>query len=169
MGGGRAGSGRGGRRGWQGTSGEQGEQGDQPDRGALAAQLPARPRMIAGEPPPMIDGWANPPLAEMAAALPEIERLFEQSGASRRGDTTVSPAELVGLMDAAGIERLLLTSWTRPGRVIVSNDRIAQFIREYPNRFVGLASVDLERPLQAGRELEAAGGKLGFKPFARVP
>src|SRR5262249_60493118 len=119
MGGGRAGSGRGGRRGWQGTSGEQGEQGDQPDRGALAAQLPARPRMIAGEPPPIIDGWANPPLAEMAAALPEIERLFEQSGASRSGDTAVGPGELGGLVDAEGIEGVLVSWRTRAGRVCV--------------------------------------------------
>lgn len=61
----------------------------------------------------------------------------------------MSPAETVAAMDAAGIERLLMTSWTAPGRNIVSNDRIAEFIREYPTRFVGMAGVNLARPVEA--------------------
>jgi predicted TIM-barrel fold metal-dependent hydrolase len=119
--------------------------------------------------PTIIDAWANPPLAEMSTHLPEIRRLFQQSGASRHLETGMSPAELVQAMDHAGIERLVLTSWTRPGRTIASNDRIAEFILDYPDRFVGVASVNLERPVEAVRELRRAVRDLGFKALRVLP
>ncbi len=118
---------------------------------------------------PIIDAWANPPLADMAAELPEIRRLFQQSGALRRLEAGMSPAETVAAMDSAGIERLLMTSWTAPGRSIASNDRIAEFIRDYPTRFVGVAGVNLERPVEAVRELDRAVRELGFKALRVIP
>jgi predicted TIM-barrel fold metal-dependent hydrolase len=118
---------------------------------------------------PIIDAWANPPLAEMARQLPEIKRLFEQSGGGERLAKGLSPAEVVAAMDAAGIERMLLTSWTAPGREICSNDRIAEFIRDYPTRFVGIAGVNLEKPVQAVRELDRAVRELGFRALRVIP
>jgi predicted TIM-barrel fold metal-dependent hydrolase len=119
--------------------------------------------------PPIIDAWANPPFADMFAELPEVKRLFEQSGASGHVEAGMSAAELVAAMDAAGIERACLTSWTRPGRQLASNDRIAQFIQDYPGRFVGVAGVDLERPVEAVRELDRAVRQLGFKALRVIP
>ena len=118
---------------------------------------------------PIIDAWTNPPFADMAVELPEIKRLFQQSGALKRLEAGMSPAETVAAMDAAGIERLLLTSWTAPGRNIASNDRIAEFIRDYPTRFVGVAGVNLERPVEAVRELDRAVRELGFKALRVIP
>ncbi len=120
------------------------------------------------EPLPIIDAWVNPPLAEMSDKLPEVKRLFEQSGAHKR-QGGLSPAELVAAMDAAGIERLLVTSWTAPGRQIASNERIAEFIRDYPDRFVGVAGVDLEHPVEAVRELDRAVREFGFKALRVIP
>jgi predicted TIM-barrel fold metal-dependent hydrolase len=119
--------------------------------------------------PAIIDVWSNPPLAEMFAHLPEVKRLFEQSGTSRFLETGLSAAEVVGMMDAAGIERLFVTSWTRPGRSLASNDRVAEFIGDYPARFVGIAGVDLERPVEAVRELDRAVRELGFKALRIIP
>jgi len=119
--------------------------------------------------PAIIDVWANPPLAEMFAHLPEVKRLFEQSGTSQFLERGLSAAEVVGLMDAAGIERLFVTSWVRPGRSLASNDRVAEFIGDYPGRFVGVAGVDLERPVKAVRELDRAVRELGFKALRIIP
>jgi predicted TIM-barrel fold metal-dependent hydrolase len=116
----------------------------------------------------IIDAWTNPPFGDMAVELPEIKRLFEQSGASKRA-AGMSPAETVAAMDAAGIEKLLLTSWTAPGRQVASNERIAEFIRDYPTRFVGVAGVDLHRPVEAVRQLDRAVREFGFKALRVIP
>ena len=65
--------------------------------------------------------------------MPEIARLFRQSGASHILETGVSAAEMVGMMDAAGIERLCMTTWARPGVSMMSNDRIAEFLVPIPS------------------------------------
>jgi len=120
-------------------------------------------------PTPIIDAWANPPFKQMSQHLPEIERLFQQSGASHTLTAGLTAAEVVAMMDAAGIERVLLSSWTRPGVTIVSNDDIRQFIAEYPARFVGVAGVNLADPLAATRELDRAVRQLGFKALRVIP
>jgi predicted TIM-barrel fold metal-dependent hydrolase len=76
---------------------------------------------------------------------------------------------MVGLMDEAGVGRVMLCAWCRPGRWLVTNDQIADFVRQFPDRFVGVATVDLEKPLVAVRELERAVGELGFKALRIVP
>jgi predicted TIM-barrel fold metal-dependent hydrolase len=118
---------------------------------------------------PIIDAWANPAIKELFEHVPEIERLFRQSGASHLLKSGVSASEMVGMMDAAGIERLCMTTWARPGISITSNDRIHEFVRDYPNRFVGVATVDLEKPLAAVRELDRAVRELGFKALRVIP
>jgi uncharacterized protein len=72
-------------------------------------------------------------------------------------------------MDAAGIERLCMTTWARPGVSLMSNDRIAEFTRAYPQRFVGVATVNLEKPVEAVRELDRAVRELGFKALRVIP
>ncbi len=41
---------------------------------------------------PIIDAWANPAIKELFQSVPEIERLFRQSGASHLLETGVSAA-----------------------------------------------------------------------------
>jgi uncharacterized protein len=118
---------------------------------------------------PIIDAWANPAIKELFHSVPEIARLFRQSGASHLLETGVSAEEMVAMMDAAGIERLCMTTWARPGVSLMSNDRIAEFTRAYPTRFVGVATVDLEKPVQAVRELDRAVRELGFKALRVIP
>ncbi len=125
--------------------------------------------MTENEPLSIIDAWANPPLAEMFAHLPEIKRLFTQSGALRLFEKGLTPTGVVQAMDAAGIERLCLTSWMRPGVALADNDRIAQFMADHPTRFVGIACVDLEHPVVAVRQLDRAVRELGFKALRIIP
>jgi hypothetical protein len=101
--------------------------------------------------------------------VPEVVRLLERSGTSHLLAKDIPPAEMVALMDAAGVERVMLSAWHRPGRWVVSNDEVAAFVRAFPDRFVGVAAVDLEKPVAAVRELDRAVRELGFKALRVIP
>lgn len=117
--------------------------------------------------PGIIDAWAQP-LASIQH-LPEVVRLLQQSGTAHLLETGVTPEQMVAQMDDAGIERVLLSAWHRPGRWIITNDAVADIVRAYPGRFVGVAAVNLEKPVEAVRELERAVTELGFKALRVVP
>lgn len=115
----------------------------------------------------IIDAWAQPVLKD--GFLPEVVRLFEQSGTAHWLGQDLSAEQLVQLMDQAGIDRVMLSAWHRPGRWVISNDTIAEFVRQYPQRFIGVAAVNLEKPLEAVHELERAVTQLNFKALRVVP
>jgi predicted TIM-barrel fold metal-dependent hydrolase len=73
-------------------------------------------------------------------------------------------------MDAAGVDVGLLTAWHGPyGQDIISNDDVAQWVRRYPDRFAGLAAVDLDRPIKAVRELRRRVRDDGFVGLRLLP
>ncbi|KIW28057.1 uncharacterized protein PV07_07741 [Cladophialophora immunda] len=116
---------------------------------------------------PIVDVWANPFALD---GVPEAQRLFQQSHAdpdfvARRP----TPQELVAMMDSAGVSQICLASWRRPGKVVFSNDQVAEFTRAYPDRIFGLASVDLLDPVNAVKELEHYVVNEGFKGLRVVP
>ncbi|HRI88386.1 MAG TPA: amidohydrolase family protein [Candidatus Hydrogenedentes bacterium] len=117
----------------------------------------------------VIDVWAQPVWADRFERIPEIARLFEQSGSKDLLKTGMSTADIVAMMDRGNVEKLMLCAWCRPGRWIYTNDDIAGIVREYPDRFVGVATVDLGKPVEAVRELERAVVELGFKALRVVP
>ncbi|MDP7738871.1 amidohydrolase family protein [Mycobacterium paragordonae] len=81
-------------------------------------------------------------------------------------DTEIPIEVTVAAMDAAGVELGLLSAWLGPaGQDLVSNDEVAQWIALHPNRFKGLATVDLDRPMAAVRELRrrVAEGFVGLR------
>src|SRR5258708_10870560 len=81
----------------------------------------------------------------------------------------LSAEQLVHLMDKAGVDRVMLCAWHRPGKWVVSNDAIAAFVRQFPERFVGVAAVNLEKPVEAVHEMERGVKELGFKALRVVP
>ena len=72
-------------------------------------------------------------------------------------------------MDAAGVERGLIAAWYGPEGALISNDEVAGFVAQYPDRLVGVASVDLRRPVAAVRELRRAVRELGMRALRIVP
>ncbi len=119
--------------------------------------------------PNIIDAWAQPAAKELFGSVPEIARLFRQSGASHVLETGVAPELIVKQMDTAGIEIVLLSAWHRPGRWVMTNDAVAEICQQFPGRFVGVAAVDLEHPVAAVRELDRAVCELGFKALRVIP
>jgi hypothetical protein len=118
---------------------------------------------------PIIDAWAQPALANALAKLPEILQLFKQSGSSHLLETGLTSEQIVEAMDRAGIQTLMLSAWHRPGQWVIHNDEVVEMVRQFPDRFVGVATVNLEKPVEAVRELERAVNDLGFKALRIVP
>ncbi|WJN58117.1 amidohydrolase family protein [Pseudomonas sp. SO81] len=116
-----------------------------------------------------IDAWAQPANGRLRQTMPEVARLFEKSGSGHLLDQALSPDQTVAHMDEAGVDRLMLAAWCRPEGWVFSNDEIAEYTRAYPQRFVGVATVDLSKPLAAVRELERAVLELGCKALRIVP
>lgn len=69
-------------------------------------------------------------------------------------DAEIPIEATVSAMDAAGVDFGLLSAWRGPnGMDLVSNAEVAEWVEAHPNRFAGLATVDLDRPMEAVREL----------------
>lgn len=116
-----------------------------------------------------IDAWAQPASGVLRERMPEVARLFEKSGSGHLLDQALSPQQTVAQMDAAGVDTLMLSAWCRPEGWVMDNDAVAEFTRAFPERFVGVAAVDLSKPVAAVRELERAVLELGCKALRVVP
>ncbi|TGK04966.1 amidohydrolase [Leptospira semungkisensis] len=117
----------------------------------------------------IIDAWAQPSLLSMFEKLPEILSLFKRSGSGGYAKKNLGPDEIVELMDRAGVEKLLLRAWCRPGQWVCTNEQIYEYTKKYPDRFVGIAGVNLEKPVEAVRELKKAILDYGFKGLFVLP
>lgn len=125
--------------------------------------------MASGEKALIIDAWAQPAFKEAYAKMPEVVRLFKQSGSYQLLEQGLTPEQVVEAMDGCGIRTLMLSAWHRPGQWIIHNDQVAEMVNAFPGRFAGVAAVNLEKPVEAVRELERAVKELGFKALRVVP
>ncbi|HNR31684.1 MAG TPA: amidohydrolase family protein [Candidatus Hydrogenedentes bacterium] len=92
----------------------------------------------------------------------------------RRWTGALEPVEIpieftVGAFEAAGVAKALLCAWHGPCGALISNDEVAAWVGQFPDRFVGVASVNLYRPMDAVRELRRCVRELGFKGLRIVP
>jgi len=117
----------------------------------------------------IIDAWAQPPVPDMIKRVPEVKRLLQLSGMAHLADVEVTPEMVVDMMDAAGVGRVLLSAWCRSGQWIITNDDVAKYCRKFPDRFIGVATVDLEKPIAAVHEIDRAVNDLGMKALRVIP
>lgn len=78
-------------------------------------------------------------------------------------------AATVAAMDDAGVDRALLSAWYAPGRSMISNDEVAGFVAEAPDRLIGVGSVDITRPMDAVREIRRCVNERGFVAIRVLP
>ena len=71
-------------------------------------------------------------------------------------------------MDQGNIRKGLICSWWGPQGPLISNDEVASIVKRFPDRFAGVASVNLYKPMDAIRELRRCIKKLGFKALRIV-
>jgi predicted TIM-barrel fold metal-dependent hydrolase len=72
-------------------------------------------------------------------------------------------------MDDAGVSISLISAWVGPKGEMISNDEVAGFVKEAPDRLVGVGSVDISHPMDAVREIRRCVKKLGFKAIRVLP
>ncbi len=117
--------------------------------------------------PLIIDAWAQHPTLRHAQD-PIFESLRRWTGS---GVPTEQPpvGMTIRAMDEASVSKSLISAWAAPRNVMISNDEVAQFVSEYPDRLVGIGSVDISRPMQATAEIKRCVNELGFKGIRVLP
>jgi uncharacterized protein len=113
-----------------------------------------------------IDVWMQHPTRRFLA-----HDMFESL---RRWNSQEIPADdvpisaTVSAMDHVDVLFGLLSAWHAPREgALISNEEVAGWVAEHPDRFAGLAAVDLARPMDA--VLRRCITELGFKGLRVVP
>ena len=115
----------------------------------------------------IIDAWAQHPTLRHAR-----DPIFDSLRRWNREEVPTEElpvAATIRAMDAAGVTKALISAWVAPQKVMISNDEVAGFVREYPDRLVGVGSVDISRPMQAVAEIRRCVEELGFRGIRVLP
>ena len=72
-------------------------------------------------------------------------------------------------MDRAHVDKALISAWEAPRNTMISNEDVAGFVAEAPDRLVGVGSVDISKPMVAMREVRRCVEELGFKAIRVLP
>jgi predicted TIM-barrel fold metal-dependent hydrolase len=116
----------------------------------------------------IVDAWMQHPTAALLRHE-MFDSLRRWTGGLDSADGPPAIDATLAVMDGAGIGFGLLSAWHGPQGVLVSNDEVAGWVASHPDRFAGLAAVDLSRPMAAVRELRRCVADLGFKGLRVIP
>lgn len=117
----------------------------------------------------IIDAWIQHPTAAFVRQ-PMFESLMRWRGLDPSSFPESIPSEFtIGALDAAEVDRALVCAWWGPQGPILANDEVAALVRAHPDRLVGVASVDLSRPMEAVRELRRCVRDLGLRALRILP
>jgi predicted TIM-barrel fold metal-dependent hydrolase len=100
--------------------------------------------------------------------MPALDSLRRWLGPGRL-DREVPLNATVQTMNEGGVRIGFLSAWWGPQGPLIGNDEVAAWLREYPDRLFGIASVDLARPMHAVRELRRCVRDLGFRGLRVLP
>lgn len=117
---------------------------------------------------PIIDVWAQHPTPRLIRHE-MFEPLRRWTGMGGDGADEPTLAGTLAAMDAGGVERALICAWYGPEGALISNDEVAGFVAQAPDRLVGIASADLRNPMAAVRELRRAVHDLGLRGLRMIP
>jgi hypothetical protein len=117
----------------------------------------------------IIDAWAQHPTPRHID-----DPIFESLRRWTRSASEVPAADIpvsatIHAMDEGGVSKALISAWYAPKNVMISNDEVAEFVAEAPQRLVGVGSVDISKPMEAVAEIERCVRELGFKAIRVLP
>ena len=106
-----------------------------------------------------IDVWAQQPNPTFLSQ-PYFDSLKRWTG----NDFSEVPVEwLLQSMETAGVEKSLIAAWYAPEGTLISNEEVLALVKQYPEKFAGLASVDLRDPVTGVKTLRDYVSEHGFK------
>lgn len=118
-------------------------------------------------PPRAIDVWMQHPTKRFIEH-PMFDSLRRWMGATQLEQEL--PIEFtLAAMDAGGVAKGLICAWCGPCGYLISNEEVAAIVEAHPDRFVGIASVNLYRPMEAVHELRHFVKDRGFRGLRIVP
>jgi len=114
----------------------------------------------------IIDVWMQHPTARFINH-PIFESLRRWTGGKTVEDAP--PASMtLDLMDAGNVGRGLISAWYAPHGDMISNTEVKALVDAHPDRFMGVAGVDLRHPVKAVQELRRCVNDWGFKALRIV-
>jgi predicted TIM-barrel fold metal-dependent hydrolase len=116
----------------------------------------------------IVDVWMQHPTARFLGSEMFASLRRWTGGQIPEGEIPIDVT--VGSMDDAGVAFGLLSAWSAPYQPMpISNEEVAGWVAAHPDRFAGLAAVDLNKPMEAVRELRRCVRDLGFKGLRLLP
>lgn len=115
----------------------------------------------------IIDAWAQHPTLRHTKD-PMFDSLRRWTKAPVPTEQLPVSATLA-MMDQGGVTKSLISAWVAPRNVMISNDEVAEFVSQAPDRLIGVGSVDISKPMQAVREIRRCINELGFKAIRVLP
>jgi predicted TIM-barrel fold metal-dependent hydrolase len=115
----------------------------------------------------IVDAWIQHP-APGFLADPMFASLLRWMGVTEAPQDI--PLEMtLAALEAAEIGTALTCAWHGPQGTLISNDFVAETVAASDGRLIGVASVDIRRPMAAVRELRRAVEELGFVALRLLP
>lgn len=115
----------------------------------------------------IVDAWMQHPTPDFMNNR-AFESLLRWTGQEPPAEEIPIEAS-VSAFDEAGVALGMLSAWHGPSGPLISNDQVTAWCAAHPDRFKGLASVDLSRPMEAVRELRRRVEEDGFRGLRQLP
>ncbi len=115
----------------------------------------------------IIDAWGQHPTLRHIQS-PIFDSLRRWTGQEAPSEE-LPVALTLAMMDQGGVDRMLISAWQAPGKDLISNEEVAGFVAEAPERLVGVGSVDISRPMEAVAEVRRCVREYGFKAIRVLP
>lgn len=115
----------------------------------------------------IIDAWAQHPTLRHLQ-----DPIFDSLRRWTKAETPTEElpvAATIAMMDQGGVSQSLISAWQAPGKDLITNDEVAAFVAQAPDRLIGVGSVDISKPMQAVREIRRCVTELGFKAIRVLP
>lgn len=121
--------------------------------------------------PDIIDAWMQlPNKAYLLDPMFDSLRRWPTTWKSLAEDNpAISHEEALSTFEAQGVSQVLASAWWGPAGPMITNDEVAAAVRARPRQVVGIASVDIGKPMQAVRELRRCVKEFGFKGLRVLP
>jgi uncharacterized protein len=97
--------------------------------------------------------FVNHPMFESLRRWTKTDKVTEE----------IPPEFTIAAMDEGHVQKGLICGWWGPQGPLIANDEVASLVKRFPDRFGGIAAVNLFKPMEAVRELRRCVNKLGFK------
>jgi predicted TIM-barrel fold metal-dependent hydrolase len=124
-----------------------------------------------GETVGAIDAWGTLVLPGTFERWPEeFLHIFRRYSSVELFERGMTADEMIGHMDAAGVDRVMLSAFGYGDVEIIRNEEVAEVCAKYADRFTGVGTVDPRgKPMEVLREIEHMANDLGLRGLRLEP